>query len=1171
MILQFSDYSLDLAGHTLTDRTGAEIALTPGEFRLLKEFVQRPEQVLSGDDLLNAAVGHDAEVDDRSIDMLVVRLRRKIEPDPNRPGLIVTIPGSGYKFTAKVTQSAPVEKPDQSGFVNVQDHCPAMLERRQLTILQCSLSGPAFSTAKRNLEDLHALLTAFHQRCAQIIAEAGGTVAQRLSDGVLACFGYPQDDEHQAERAVRAGLSLIGAADRIRTGKSGGLHTRIGIASGLVVIGGLAGLPDESAILGEVVTYIAQLAAHADPDTVLITTATQRLIGRLFRCRGHAPLVLDETEPLPTWIVESPASSDSRFDSVRAAQLTPLIGREAELVLLMKRWEMAQEGEGQTVLLSGEAGIGKSRILKELSDRLGQDRVERIRLQCSPHAADSAYHPIIDNLMRALQFGRNDTPDAKLDRIEGLVAGQHGLPRNDARFIASILSIPCEHRYGRLAMLPQKAKDETLRVLVDIVEASARRHPAVSFVEDVHWADPTTLEALTLLIDRLAHIPLLLILTHRPEFQSRWANFGNVTTMTLPKLTRVQSTSLIMGISRGEALPPDLVESILARTDGVPLFVEEVTKSVLEAAALGAATAAGWQTGAVSTAGVPLTLRDSLMARLDQHAPMKEIAQLGAAIGREFDHELIAALAPHGSAERDRALHRLVTSGLASCKGTPPNAIYRFKHVLVQDAAYDSLLWGQRQTLHLRIAGILEQRQPGLRETEPELLAHHYTEAAHLGEAIPLWHRAGQLALRRMTLTEAVRHLNRGLDLIAMVAPSAERDGWELDLRTALSTAWMRLKGWQAEEVWASAFPALALARSLGRADALLPILTATFLQVLSVGHDAEALGWARQSLEAAEMYQDRNLLIQGHFAMVTACFWTGDLIACRHHAQQLLSIYDPHRDMHLADVVSHDPKSTALHYLAKATWILGYPDEAVRINAAKEAHARQRGAPFDLAYTISTGAQVFNYIHQPDQALARAKEGERLGREHGLSVFANVIAPLHIGMTLIRLNQVTEGTRLLSTSLEAWDAGGGRNGMTYCKTVLAEGLAQLGRLDDAMRVLDAAIAQAERPGWEERCYLAEMLRIKGEVLAQEGDFEGAETAYIASLDQARRQQARSWEVRTAMSYARLMRDQRRTWAAYHLLAPVLAWFSEGFGTKDLQDAKALLDKIAEPTADVPF
>ncbi|MBV8402490.1 MAG: hypothetical protein JOZ17_27770, partial [Acetobacteraceae bacterium] len=466
-------------------------------------------------------------------------------------------------------------------------------------------------------------------------------------------------------------------------------------------------------------------------------------------------------------------------------------------------------------------------------------------------------------------------------------------------------------------------------------------------------------------------------------------------------------------------------------------------------------------------------------------------------------------------------------------------------------------------TLHLKIAAVLEERAPNLKETQPELLAHHYTEAAHFDKAIPLWHRAGQLAIRRMALTEAVRHLNRGLDLIAAVAPSTQRDGWELDLHTALTTAWMGLRGWQAEEIWTSAFPALALARSLRRVDALLPILRATFFNVMSVGRIADSLGWARQTLEAAEMYQDRNLLIWGHSATVAASFYTGDFIACRHHARQLLSIYDMDRDRHLADVLNHDPESHTLHYMVKAVWILGYPDEAVRLNAAKEAHVRQRGHPFDLTFTAATGAQLFNYLHQSDQALACAREGERLGREHGLPFFSNVIAPMHSGMSLIRLNKVVEGTRLLSTSLAAWEAsGGGRAGATYCKTVLAEGLAQLGDLDEALRLFDTAIEQAERPGWEERCYLAEILRVKGELLAKNGDFEDAEINYLASLDQARRQQARSWELRTAMSYARLMRDQGRAWAAYHLLAPVYDWFTEGFDTRDLQEAKSLLAEL---------
>ncbi|WP_158258298.1 ATP-binding protein [Rhodopila globiformis] len=1160
MILRFLEYDLDLAGHSLTGRTGTEIPLTPGEFRLLREFAHRPGRVLSRDDLLSATAGRDADPYDRSIDMLVVRLRRKIEPDPRHPSLIVTAPGAGYKFTARVTRASPTAQPEDGDATTAPEQRPAAPERRQLTVLQCVLSGPAFLAARRNLEDLHALLTVFHAHCAQIVRAAGGTVAQLLSDGMLAYFGYPQADEHQAERAIHAGLALVGPASQPWTGQPGGLHRRIGIASGLVVIGGS---PGEPAVLGETVTYVARLAAHADADTVLVTTATRRLTGGLFCYRTHAPLVRDDAESLETWAVERPARPGSRFDRIRAGPLAPLIGREAELALLLERWDLAQGGEGQAVLLSGEPGIGKSRILKELRDRLERHRVESVRLQCSPHRVNSAYHPVIDNFARALKLRGNETPDARLDKLEGLMVGQYGLARADAGFIAAMLSIPCEHRYGQVTMTPQKAKDETLRVLVDVTEAIARRQPTVVLIEDVHWADPTTLGSIDLLVHRLAQIPLLLVLTHRPGFRSNWLNWGNVTAITLPKLTRAQSVRLIEGISHGTTLPPDLMDQILARADGVPLFIEEVTKSVLETVTPGDAGSRSRHAGATIAVGVPPTLRDSLMARLDRFVPMKEIAQVGAAIGREFDYELVAAVAPHAKAERDEALDRLVASGLASCKGTPPAAVYRFKHALVQDAAYDSLLRSQKQALHARIATVLEEHLPDLRQTGPELLAHHYTEAARFGQAVPLWHKAGRLAIRRMALTEAVKHLNRGLELIAAIAPSRERDSLELDLRTALGTAGMRLKGWQAEEVWASVFPALVLARSLDRMDALLPVLLGTFLHVLSAGRVAESLNWARQTLDVAGLYRDRNTLMQGHHAMLTGCFWAGDFVDCRHHAQQVLSLYDTSLDRDLAEVLNHDPKSHALHYLSKAAWILGYPDQAISINAAKEAHARQTGHPFDLAFTAATGAQIFNYLREPHQALARAMEGERLGEELGLPFFCRILAPIFRGMVLIRLNEAAEGTDLLRTSLAAWEAGGGRNGIPYCRSVLAEGMARLGCLDEALRLLDAAIQQVERPGWEERSYIAEILRIRGEVRVQTGDVQAAERDYRASLDWARRQQARSWELRTATSYARFMRDRGRTREAYDVLAPVHAWFTEGFGTRDLCDARALLRELA--------
>jgi predicted ATPase len=561
------------------------------------------------------------------------------------------------------------------------------------------------------------------------------------------------------------------------------------------------------------------------------------------------------------------------------------------------------------------------------------------------------------------------------------------------------------------------------------------------------------------------------------------------------------------------------------------------------------------------TLTIPLTLRDSLMARLDRFAPVKVIAQIGAVIGREFSYGVIAAVAPHPGPELDHALAQLIESGLAFQQGAPPEAVYTFKHALVQDAAYDSLLKSRRQELHGKIARVIEERLPDTEATEPELLAHHYTEAKLLPKAISLCQKAGGLALKRMALAEAISHLNKGLELVTALPPSADRDGKELDLRTLLGTAWMALKGWVAQEVWDSLHPALGLANALRRNDALVPILWGLFRYVQG-GRVADSLRWVTQLMNAAEAYGDPDLLIVGHTAALNAHFWLGDAIKTREHTDRVLALYDEERHGHLAGILNQDPKTFSLGFSAQSTWILGFPEQAVRIGDAVAAHARRRGHPFDLGWALTIGAQVFDYLREPDELLKRVQEGDRVGHENSLPILTECLVPIYSGIALIQKGRVADGMALLKRSLTVWEERGSRVGCPYFKSVLAEGIAQLGDLAGALDLIDEVITQVERPGWEERHYYAETLRIKGWILSLTGDPAGAERAYIASLDWARTQQAKSWELRTATSFARLMRDQGRAREAHDVLAPVYGWFTEGFGTKDLKEAKQLLDEL---------
>jgi class 3 adenylate cyclase/tetratricopeptide (TPR) repeat protein len=1035
-------------------------------------------------------------------------------------------------------------------------------ERRQLTVMFCDLVGSTALSEKLDPEELRSLLHAYRTLCGEVITRYDGFVARYVGDGILTYFGWPTAHEEDAERAVRAALEIVHIVKRASASEA--LSVRIGIATGPVVVGETAGVGDQAKLaVGTTPNLAARLQALAVADQIVIATATRRLVGSAFALTDLGEQDLKGiAEPVHAWRVERALVSESRFDASHGVDaMTPLVGREEELDLLLRRWSQARDGEGQVVLLSGEPGIGKSRVLNALRQRLEAQGVQALRFQCSPYYVNSAFWPVIDNFERALKFARDEATDQKLDKLEALVFTHYGRPLADVRFVAAILSIPCEHRYGAVAVTPQKHKDETLRTLVDLTEATARQQPSVMLFEDAHWADPTTLEVLDLLIDRVRTIPLLVVLTHRPEFPTRWSGHGHVGALNLSKLTRAQSAAMVATLA-GKALPEPLREQILTRTDGVPLFVEELTKSVLESGELKEAGDHYEYAGSARAVTIPATLRDALMARLDRFMPVKEVAQIGAAIGREFSYELIAAVAPMPQVQLDDALVQLSASGLAFRRGTPPDAVYTFKHALVQDAAYDSLLKSRRQALHAKIARVIEQRFATVKVTEPEVLAHHFTEAGLADAAIPLWQSAGELASKRWAFNEAISHLNQGLELVATLPRSSQRDVNELELRIRLGTAWLALKGWPTPEVWTSLHPALALAKSLERHDALAPIFWGLMTNVLTQGRVAECMPWAEEMLDIAKATGDADLLITGHMSACVCYTYVGEFTKVVEHADKVLDLYDAERHRHLADVLNRDPKTQVGIYGSISTWILGYPDRALRLSDEKDAHARRRGHAFDLGWALTLGVHEFDHRFTHDDLRKRAEETERLGRENSMPVLWAMLAPMSYGLALIREGKPAEGIAPLKVWIAAWEATGGKARNPILKAYLAEAMALTGDVDNALRLIDEAIAQVERPGWEERQSYAEILRLKGWMLSLKGDLEGAERNFLASLDWARRQQAKSWELRTATSLARLWQSHGKRQEAYELLAPVYGWFTEGFDTKDLLEAKSLLAEL---------
>jgi class 3 adenylate cyclase len=635
--------------------------------------------------------------------------------------------------------------------------------RRQLTLLFCDLVASTELSGRLDPEDLREVIQAYQACVAAVVERFDGHVAKYLGDGVLVYFGYPRAHEDDAERAVRAGLELVHAVAKLRIGLDVELKARVGIATGTAVVGDVIGkgASREAAVVGEVPNLAARMQVVAAPNTVVISDSTRRLVGGLFELDDVGPQLLKGfAEPIMAWQVSGESRIEGRFEARQTAGLTSLVGREDEMALLLRCWQQARDGEGRVVLLSGEPGIGKSRLVRELRGRLTGEPHIQLLCQCSPHHTSTPLHPSIEQLERAAEFAWNDPPGVRLDKLEALLARGTERLNEVVPLIAALLGVPTGERYPTLTLSRELQKRRTLQALVDQLAGLAAQQPVLALFKDVHWIDPSTLELLSLVIERIRRLPVLVLVTFRSEFQPPWTGHAHVTTLTLSRLDRRQGSDLVARVTGDKPLPAEIVEQIVARADGVPLFVEELTKAILESGLVADAGDHYELSGPLPPLAIPATLHDSLMARLDRLAPVKEVAQIGAVIGREFSHELLAAVAPSSANRLDDATDQLVNSELVFRRGVPPEATYTFKHVLVQEAAYQSLLKSKRQQLHARIAQVLEERSDA-GEARPEVLAQHWTNAGLAERAIPYWRRAGEHATRRSANLEAIAHLNK--------------------------------------------------------------------------------------------------------------------------------------------------------------------------------------------------------------------------------------------------------------------------------------------------------------------------------------------------------------------------------------------------------------------------
>jgi class 3 adenylate cyclase len=1023
--------------------------------------------------------------------------------------------------------------------------------RRQVTVMFSDLVGSTALSTRMDPEDLREVISAYQNSVAATVSRFGGFVARYIGDGILAYFGYPHAHEHDAERAVRAGLELVEETPKLKTAVGVPLQVRVGIATGLVVVGDLigGGSVQEHEVVGETPNLAARLQALAEPGTVVISSSTRRLTGGLFDYRDLGTVALKGfAETVQAWQALGASATENRFKALRTST-TPLVGRAEEIDLLLRRWKQAKGGEGSVVLLSGEPGIGKSRLAETILERLSGEPYTRLRLFCSPHHQDTALYPSITQLQRAAGFRREYTNEQRLTRLEAVLA----LAANDlgeaVPLLADLLSIPIGDRFPTLDLTPQKRKEKTLRALVAQVEGLAARQPVLLVIEDAHWADPTSLELFELIVERAPSLPLLAIATFRPEFVPRWVGRSQVTLVSLSRLSRRLGADMIAHVTGGKVLPQEIADQITDRTDGVPLFIEELTKAVVESGLLVDAGDRYVATGPVTPLAIPASLQESLLARLDRLAPTSDVAQVAAAIGRQFSHELISAVAALPRQQLDDALAQLVNAELIFRRGMAPDAEYTFKHALVQEAAYGTLLRSRRQQLHARIAATLEDQFPEIVVVQPALLARHCAEAGLAEKAVVYWLKAGQQSLARSATTEAAAQLQKGLDVLDGLPGGPGRERLELDLQLALGYALMAAKGFAAPEVGSTYARARALAEQNDRPEYLGRAFFGQWVFHRNRGEYKLALALAEQMEKIGEAHKNVRGQLWGRYASGSTRLLLGDLVAARALLEHGLA----------------DPalRSGELHafMLASLSWtlaFLGYIDQArSRLNEALS-EARQLGLSSTKAEVLTTASLVYWNIGSPEMQ-RHTEELLALSTERGLPFYL-AWATVMRGVSLTARGQGHEGLSQITRGIAEMRATGAVAGIAAALTLLAFAYARLGQPVDGLNCLAEAAQIIETT--DGRLGESTVHSLRGVLLDATGDPSAAERSHHEAIAVAKLQSAKLSELRASINLARLWCKQDRRGEARNLLGPIYGWFTEGFDAGYLKEAKALLDEL---------
>jgi len=1037
-------------------------------------------------------------------------------------------------------------------------------ERRHLTVMFCDLVGSTPLASRLDPEDMWRVIALYHACIREVIDHHQGMIARYMGDGVLAYFGYPRAQEDEAEQAVRAALALVDAVANLRTNVDAALQVRIGIATGTVIVSEL--LLDkasaEQAVVGETPNLAARLRALAEPGTVLICPSTRRLTGGHFDYRDLGPLALKGlAEPVSVWQVLGTSGVESHFEAMHKTKLLPPFGREEEIELLLRRWQHAREEEGRAVVLTGEPGIGKSHIALALRERLQKEPHIALRYFCSAHHTNSVLFPFIGQLERAAGFHRSDSPTEKQSKLEALVAQSTADPEHVA-VLANLLALPAGDPYRLQELSPQKRKEKTLAALLAQLDGLAARQPILIIFEDIHWIDPTSLELLSAAVEHVPKLRALLLATTRPEFTPPWPSYPHLTTLPLTRLGRREGAALVERVAGGKILPKEVMDEILSRTDGVPLFIEELTKTVLESGLLQKRDGEYVLERPLPSLAIPTTLHASLMARLDRLAPVRDVAQIGAVAGREFHYELLSAVAGLPSERLEEALGQLVESELIFRRGEIPHAVYTFKHALVRDAAYSGLLKSRRAQLHAAIARALEQQFPEVVQAQPETLAHHLTEAGLIENAIRYWLQAGKNAALRSANLEAIAHLERGIELTGGLPTDDAKDRSELDLLLVLGPCLIATHGPAASKAVATFTRARELCKRLGEPPEYLQVMF--WLATASVvrGELPQALEAIAGLPSTAEARGNQPALLNAIRGQAMILMFMGRIVEAREALERAVELFSAsaEADRIAARAAGQDAGVSMLVLMAWVSWLLGNVDEAVTRMAA----ALERADVVQHAHTHAYAwyyASVLRALRgEPAIAQSYAERCLAISEQHefrhwlGLSRAIRGICAAALDLSGNRLDEV-------KAALDEYQRAGYQLGVTAQFVLLCPALLLRNEPEAALEMIDQGLSVVSHNS--EKFFEAELYRLKARALLMLGAPEvEVESLLDQALRTARSQQAQSLELRAATDLARLWMNQGKRTEAHDVLSSIYRRFSEGLDTQDLKNANTLLVEV---------